>query len=83
VVIEPPGNPGRGGVLEINDGIFVAGKLALVKERAGAMNQAVVLIAGAGSDTLTMEAREQRGRASSVEAFVVIKDANPQDLNSS
>jgi hypothetical protein len=29
-----------------------------------------------------MKAREQRGRASSVETFVVIEDANPQDLNS-
>jgi hypothetical protein len=61
VVIEPPGDPGRRRVLEVDDGVLVAGKLALVKERAGAMHQAAILIAGAGGDALTMEACEQRG----------------------
>jgi hypothetical protein len=44
VVIEPPGNTGRGRVFEIDDGILIAGKLAFVKERARAMNQPVILI---------------------------------------
>jgi hypothetical protein len=61
MVVEPPGNPRRGGVFEIDNGVFVAGKLALVKERAGAVYQAVVLIACPRGDAFTMEAREQRG----------------------
>ena len=45
-MIEPPGDVRRGGVLEVDDGVLVAGELALVKERAGAMDQAVVLVGG-------------------------------------
>jgi hypothetical protein len=81
-MVKPPGNPWRGRIFEIDDGVLVASELALVKERAGAMDQAVVLVGGGGGDTFPMKAREQRGRASSVETFVVIEDANPQDLNS-
>ena len=83
VVIEPPRDVWRGRVLEIDDGILVAGELALVKKRTGAMDQAVILISGACGDALAVEAREQRGRASSVETFVVIENANPQELSSS
>jgi hypothetical protein len=46
------------------------------------MHQAVVLVAGAGGNALAVEARKERGRAGSIEAFVVIEDANLQDLNS-
>ena len=60
VVIEPPGDPGRSGVLEIHDGVFIAGEFALVKQRAGAMDQAVILIGGACVDALAMKARKQR-----------------------
>ena len=82
VMVEPPGNPGRRGVFEVHNGVFVAGKLALVKERSGAMHQAVIFIAGFGRNALTMESGEQRRRASSVETFVVIEDANSQGLPS-
>jgi hypothetical protein len=42
------------------------------------MDEAVVLVGCAGRDALAMKAREQRGRAGSVKAFVVIEDPNPQ-----
>jgi hypothetical protein len=83
VMVEPPGDAGRGGVLEIDDGVFVAGEFALVKERTGAMDQAVILVGCAGVDALAMEASKQRGRTGAVETFVVVKDANPQKLSSS
>jgi hypothetical protein len=82
VVVEPPGNAWRGGVLEIYDGVLVAGKVLLVEERPGAVHQAVELVTGALGDALAMESRKQRGRTGSVETFVVIEDANPQGLNS-
>ena len=44
MVIEPPGDFGRGGVFEVDNGVFVAGEIALVEERAGAVHEAVVLI---------------------------------------
>jgi hypothetical protein len=47
------------------------------------MNQAVILIRSVAADALAMEAREHRGRAGAVETFVVIENANPQELSSS
>jgi len=44
------------------------------------MHQAVILIAGIGGDAFAMEASEERSGAGSVETFVVIKDANAQNL---
>jgi len=61
VVIEPPGDVGRGGVFEVDDGVFVARELALVKQRPGAMDEAVVLVAGVPGDALAVEAREEGG----------------------
>jgi hypothetical protein len=60
VMVKPPVNAGRGGVLEVDDGVFVAGKFVLVEQGAGPMHQAVVLVNGAGGDALAMEAREER-----------------------
>ena len=61
MVIEPPGNAWRGRIFEVHDGVFVARKLALVEERAGAMNEAVVLVRCARGDALAVKAREERG----------------------
>ncbi len=41
-MIEPPGDARRGRVFEVDDGVLVAGEFALVKERAGAMDEAVI-----------------------------------------
>jgi hypothetical protein len=43
------------------------------------MHQALVVVACSGANALAMKAREQRSGASSVETFVVIEDANPQN----
>ena len=43
----------------------------------------MILIFGCAVDTLAMEAREERSRASPVKALVVIEDAKPQELTSS
>ena len=40
VMIEPPGNLGRAGVFEVDNGVFVAVKICFVEKRAGAMQQA-------------------------------------------
>jgi hypothetical protein len=46
------------------------------------MHQAVIFIEGVVGDALPVEPREERGRAGSVKAFVVIEDANPQNPKS-
>jgi hypothetical protein len=79
MMIEPPGNPGRGRVFEVDNGVFVAGEFTLVKERAGSMDEAVVLVGGVRGDAFAMEASKERGRAGSVETFVVIENANLQN----
>ena len=61
MMVEPPGNARRGRVFEVDDGVLVAGKLTLVKERAGAVHQPVKLVLRVRLDALAVEAREQRG----------------------
>ena len=78
VVIEPPGDFGRTGILEIDDGIFVAVKLALVEKGARTMQQAGVYEVHIAADSFPVETGEQGGRRSPVKTFVVIKDANSQ-----
>ncbi len=81
MVIEPPCDPGRGRVFEVYDCVLVASKLALVEQRARTMHKALILIARALGNTFTVESSEQRGRAGSVKTFVVVEDANPQNLH--
>ena len=78
MMIEPPGDPRRRRIFEVDNRVLIAAEFALVKQRAGAMHQPVILIPGVAVDALPMEAREQRSRAGSVKAFVVIEDANQQ-----
>ena len=40
VMIEPPGDFGRAGILEVDDGVFVAIELLFIEQCAGAMQQA-------------------------------------------
>jgi hypothetical protein len=82
VVVEPPRNPRRGGVLEVHNRVLVACEFVLVKQRACAMHQAMVFITGPGRDALPVKARKQRGRAGAVKTSVVIEDTYPQDLPS-
>ncbi len=44
VMIEPPGDFGRRGVLEVDDGVLVAGEIGFVEEGAGAVDEAMVLV---------------------------------------
>jgi hypothetical protein len=75
VMIEPPGNRGRGRVFEVDNRVFVAGKFLLVEKRAGAVHQAAEFIFRAGGDAFAMEPRKQRGRAGAVKTFIVVKNA--------
>ena len=62
VVIEPPGNARRSGVFEVDDGVLVAGKVGLIEERAGAVNQAVVgVLGGMAGEALAVESGKERG----------------------
>jgi hypothetical protein len=76
MVVEPPGDFARGRVLEIDNGILVAGKIVLVKQGAGAVQQAHIFKLDIVPNTLAIEAREEGGGASSIKTAVVIENAN-------
>jgi hypothetical protein len=78
VMIEPPGDFGGGGIFEIDDGVFVAIKLLLVKQRPGAMKQSGEDESGVAANALPIEAGKQGRRASPIKAFVVIENPNFQ-----
>ena len=78
VVIEPPGDFGRTGILEIDDGILVAVKLLLVEKRTRTMQQAGVDEVHIAADSFPVEAGEQGCRGSPVKTLVVIKDPYSQ-----
>jgi hypothetical protein len=58
VVIEPPGDPGGRGILEIDDGILVTGELGFVEQGPGPVHQAVIFISRARGNTFTIKACE-------------------------
>jgi hypothetical protein len=78
VVVKPPGNPGRTGVLEIDDGILLTIEFLFVEQRAGAVDQAGENEIGVPANALAIEAGKQGGGGSPVEAFVVIEDPYSQ-----
>ena len=82
MMVEPPGNFGRTGVLEVHDGVFVAIKLLLIEQRPGAVQQAGENEGDIVSDPLPVKAREEGGRRCPVKAFVVIEDPNFQSFPS-
>src|ERR1700722_2473524 len=75
MVVEPPSEFGRAGILEIDDGVFVAVEGAVLEGLRGFVRHAGVEEFGGGVDALAIEARENRGGRCSVEALVV--EANP------
>jgi|SRR4051812_1477760 hypothetical protein len=80
MVIKPPGNFGRAGIFEIDDGIFVAVKIGFVKKRAGAVQQARVNKFDVIANALGVKTRKKRSRRCAVKTPIVVKDLNLQAL---
>src|SRR5271155_5131851 len=80
VMVEPPGDLGRTGVLEIDDGIFVAVEMGFVKKRSGAMQQSGEDEVSVFANALAIKAGEERRGAGSVETLVVVEDSNFQSI---
>ena len=76
MMVEPPGDARRGRVFEIDDGVFVAGEIVFVEQRAGAMDQPYIFEFGV-ADALPVETRKQRRRTRAVETLIVIEDSYP------
>src|SRR5262245_28008282 len=77
MMIEPPGDLRRGGVLEVHDRILLAIEQMLVEECARAVDQPGKNESGGGLYLLAVKARKQRGRSGAVETAVVEKYPDP------
>ena len=56
VMVEPPGNFGRTGIFEIDDGVLFAIEFLFIEQRTGAMNEASELEVGVLANALAVEA---------------------------
>ncbi len=82
MMVEPPGNFGRAGVFEVDDGVLVAIKLFLIEQRSGTVQQAGENEGDIVPNPLPVKARKERGGRCPVKAFVVIEDPNFQSFPS-
>src|SRR5277367_253365 len=78
VMVEPPGEQRRAGILEIHDGVFVAVKSAVLEGLRGFVRHPGIEKLGRGIDALLVKARENRGGGGSVEAFIVEANSDLQ-----
>jgi hypothetical protein len=83
VMVEPPGNPWRGGVLEVDDGVLVAGEVGFVEEGSGAVDEAVVGVGSVFCNALAVKAGEEGRGAGSVKTLVVVEDSDVQKVGCS
>jgi hypothetical protein len=58
MVVEPPRNFRRRRILKVDDGIFIAGEVGLVEQRACSMHESVIGVGSASGKTLAMKAGE-------------------------
>src|SRR5579872_4469330 len=79
-MIEPPGDFGRAGIFEIDDGIFIAIEIGFVEKRTRAMQQARVNKVDVIADAFGIKARKKRSRRCAVKTSIVIKNLNLQAL---
>src|SRR6266540_7056032 len=77
MVVEPPGYFGTAAILEIDDGVLVAVKEALIEELRRAVRQSRVHKLGVRVKRPFEETAEVRSRGRSIEAMVVIEDSYP------
>ncbi len=80
VMIEPPGNARRSAVLEVDNGVLVTDKIRLLEEGSSAMHQPVIAVLRVRANAFAVETHEERSRARSVKAPVVIENADLQTV---
>src|SRR5260370_20430952 len=73
VMVKPPGDLGRRRVLKIDDHVFIAIEVALVKKRSGAMHQTAELEGCVRANALAVEAIKHGRRCGSVKALAVVE----------
>lgn len=74
MMIKPPCDFGRTGILEVDDGIFVSVEIRFVEQRSRAMQESGEGKVGVFANPLTIKAGEKRGGGCSIETLVVVED---------
>src|SRR5260370_6147979 len=82
-MIKPPGDLGRGRILEVDNDIFLAIKVPFIKKSAGAVHQAAELKLGIRPYPLAVKTREHGGRSGAVKALAMIKNPYFQSIHPS
>ena len=78
MVVKPPGDFRRGGILEVHDGVLVAIKIRFIKECACPVNQSGELKLRVRADALAIKTREQGRRCRPIETLAVKEDPDSQ-----
>jgi hypothetical protein len=81
VMVKPPSDPGRTGILKVHDRVFFSDELLLVKQRPGPVQQPKILKLHVIADALPVKASEQGRRRCPIETLVVIKNPNLQVMS--
>ena len=76
MMVKPPGDLRRSRILEVDNGVNVAGEVILVEKGSGAMYQSVEFKRGFGVDSLVIKTAEERSRAGTIKTLIVVKDPN-------
>jgi len=71
MVVEPPSEAFRAGILEINDCILVRIKQLSIEQLSSAVHHALISKLRFGINALAVEARKHGGRAGSVKAPIM------------
>jgi hypothetical protein len=78
MMVEPPGQQRRCGILEIDNRIFIAVKYSTLEGMRSLVRHPPVQKFGFRMNALAVKARENSRGRSAVKAFVVKADPNPQ-----
>jgi large-conductance mechanosensitive channel len=82
MMVEPPGEPRVGRILEIDDGIHIAIEKPILKELGRFVSQAGEFKIGAWSVFIAVKTAKVSRRGSTVETVVVIENSHPHEFMS-
>lgn len=84
-MVKPPDDFWRCRVLEIDDGVLIAGEVSFVEQRSGAVQKAGELKLDIAADAFAVEAGKQSSRTRAIKTAIVKKDfkfqTNPFQCN--
>src|SRR5579872_2679424 len=78
MMVEPPGDFGRAGILKVHDGILVAVEILFIEQSSGAMQQSGENEMDIATNALAIETGKQCRRTRPVKATIMKENTNLQ-----